>query len=57
MEEVLPGIFRWTAVHPKIGLEVSSHFVSGSGTAFDPLLPDEGIEWFDGRDDPFDPGQ
>ena len=50
MEEVLPGIFHWTAVHPKIGLEVSSHFVSGSGTAFDPLLPDEGIEWFDGRD-------
>ena len=50
MEEVVPGIFHWTAVHPRIGVEVGCHFVSGSGTAIDPLLPDEGIEWFDGRD-------
>ena len=50
MQEVIPGIFHWTAVHPRIGIEVGCHFVSGSGTAIDPLLPDEGIEWFDGRD-------
>ena len=49
MEEVVPGIFHWTAVHPRIGVEVGCHFVSGSGTAIDPLLPDEGIEWFDDR--------
>ena len=47
MEEVIPGIFHWTAVHPRIGVEVGCHFVAGSGTAIDPLLPDEGIEWFD----------
>jgi glyoxylase-like metal-dependent hydrolase (beta-lactamase superfamily II) len=50
MEEVLPGLFHWTATHPRIGLEVSSHFVSGSGTAIDPLLPEAGIEWFEDRE-------
>ena len=28
-------------------MQVSCHFVAGSGSALDPLLPDEGIEWFD----------
>jgi hypothetical protein len=50
MQEVLPGVFHWTTVHPKIGIEVSCHFVAGSGTAIDPLLPQEGIEWFEGRE-------
>jgi hypothetical protein len=50
MQELIPGVFRWTATHPRIGAEVSCHFVAGSGTVIDPLLPDEGIEWFDGRD-------
>ena len=50
MEELIPGLFRWTAVHPKIGIEVSCHFVTGSGTVIDPLLPEEGVEWFEGRD-------
>lgn len=50
MEEVLDGVFHWKAVHPKIKIEVGCHFVAGSGTAIDPLLPAEGIEWFDGRD-------
>jgi glyoxylase-like metal-dependent hydrolase (beta-lactamase superfamily II) len=49
MQEVLPGVFHWTAVHPKLGIEVSCHFVAGSGTAIDPLLPQEGIEWFEDR--------
>jgi len=47
VEEILDGIYHWKAKHPNIGLEVGCHFVAGSGTAIDPLLPDEGIEWFD----------
>jgi glyoxylase-like metal-dependent hydrolase (beta-lactamase superfamily II) len=47
MEEILDGVYHWKAKHPNIGLEVGCHFVAGSGTAIDPLLPDEGIEWFD----------
>jgi hypothetical protein len=49
MEEILDGVFHWKAVHPRIKTEVGCHFVSGSETAIDPLLPAEGIEWFDGR--------
>jgi hypothetical protein len=50
MDEIIDGVFHWRAKHPNIGFEVDCHFVAGSGTAIDPLLPAEGIEWFDGRD-------
>jgi hypothetical protein len=47
VQELLPGLFHWYAVHPNHGMQVSCHYCAGSGTLFDPLLPDEGIEWFD----------
>jgi len=47
MEELFDGVFHWKSKHPKIGIEVGCHFVAGSGTAIDPLLPAEGLEWFD----------
>ena len=47
MEEIFEGVYHWKARHPNIGVEVGCHFVAGSGTAIDPLLPEEGIEWFD----------
>jgi len=47
VEEILDGVYHWKARHPNIGIEVGCHFVAGSGTAIDPLLPAEGIEWFD----------
>lgn len=50
MQEVLPGVFQWKAVHPRIEIEVGCHFLAASGTVIDPLLPAEGIEWFDERD-------
>lgn len=46
MEEVLPGVRRWTAKHPRIGVEVSSHWVPEAGAVIDPLLPAEGIGAF-----------
>jgi len=49
MEEIIEGVFHWKAVHPNTGSEAGCHFVAASGTAIDPLLPDEGIEWFDGH--------
>jgi hypothetical protein len=48
MREIIDGVFHWKAAHPKIKVEVGCHFVAASGTAIDPLLPEEGIEWFDG---------
>jgi hypothetical protein len=47
MEEVLPGVWHWRAEHPKIKMEVSSHWVPASRALIDPLLPpDEGLEPF-----------
>jgi hypothetical protein len=49
IEEILPGVHHWTQVHPRIQARVHSHLVEPSGTVIDPLVPDEGIDWFDGR--------
>jgi hypothetical protein len=47
MEEVLPGVIHWTAEHPRIGIEVHSHWVPEAGALIDPLLPpDQGIDAF-----------
>jgi hypothetical protein len=46
MEEILPGVFHWTAFHRGIGLDVSSHYVEDSRTLIDPMLPSEGVDWF-----------
>lgn len=48
MQELVPGVFHWKAVHPNLGAEVSSYYLLATGTAVDPMLPAEGIEWFDG---------
>lgn len=45
MNEILPGIFHWTAFHEGIGTDVSSYFVAGDrGTLIDPMEPDEGAD-------------
>ena len=49
MDEPIDGVFHWRAKHPRIGIEVDSHYVAGSGTAIDPLLPAEGIGWLEDR--------
>jgi hypothetical protein len=47
MQELLPGVFHWTAVHPKIHVEVSSYWIEDGGVLIDPLVPpDAGLEWF-----------
>jgi hypothetical protein len=46
MEELLPGVFHWTAFHEGIQMDVSSYYVERSGTLIDPMLPEEGIGWF-----------
>jgi glyoxylase-like metal-dependent hydrolase (beta-lactamase superfamily II) len=50
MNEILPGVFHWTAEHPRIGAKVSSYFIAESGTVLDPMVPpDAGLGWFDGE--------
>jgi hypothetical protein len=54
LNEIQPGVFWWKALHPNLGIEVSSYCLADSGTLIDPLVPAEGVEWFsvDGRPDP-----
>lgn len=49
MQELAPGIFHWKALHPRIRTQVSSYFLADSGTLLDPMVPDEGIDWFESR--------
>jgi glyoxylase-like metal-dependent hydrolase (beta-lactamase superfamily II) len=52
LNEIGPGIHHWKAVHPKIEIEVSSYYVEPAATLLDPLLPAEGMEWFQSRRKP-----
>lgn len=53
MREILPGLFHWTARHPKIHIEVSSYWIEGCGVLLDPLVPpDVGLDWFADRRTP-----
>jgi len=50
VQEVLPGVFAWTARHPRIGVEVSSYWLEEPGVLLDPLVPEpEGLDWFAAR--------
>lgn len=46
MDEIAPGVFHWTAMHPNIKTEVSSYFLSEEGVVIDPMHPAEGLDWF-----------
>ena len=51
MQEVLPGVFHWSAPHPRIRVEVSSYWLDPAGVLFDPLVPPaEGLDWFAARE-------
>jgi hypothetical protein len=44
VDEILPGLFQWSAFHEGIGHVVRSSFVLESGTLIDPMEPESGIE-------------
>jgi hypothetical protein len=46
LQESLPGTFHWTQVHPKIRIAVSSYDLLPERVLIDPLVPDEGLDWF-----------
>ncbi len=48
MEEIVPQIFHWTALHPDIEQDVDSYYVAGLGPGIliDPMAPPEGFDWF-----------
>jgi hypothetical protein len=52
MREVLPGIHHWSTIHPRIRVPVDSHYLEFAGMVLDPMVPREGLEWFEGRQAP-----
>lgn len=52
-QQILPGIWYWTAPHPRIGFEVASYWIDDGGVLVDPVLPPgTGIDWFRTRPAP-----
>jgi glyoxylase-like metal-dependent hydrolase (beta-lactamase superfamily II) len=47
MQELTPGLWHWTARHERIGVEVSSYYLEGERVVLDPMIPEEGLEWFE----------
>jgi hypothetical protein len=46
--EIRPGLFHWTAAHPKIKIPVSSYWLAGPRVLLDPLIPpvdEAGMAW------------
>lgn len=52
IREVLPGVHHWTALHPKIRLPVDSYYIEPVRVVLDPMVPREGLGWFEGREPP-----
>lgn len=50
MNEIADGIFHWRAFNENIGAKVSSYYLEPVATVLDPMTPDEGLDWFAGRD-------
>lgn len=50
IRELAPGILHWKAAHPNIGIDVSSYLLTESRVLLDPIMPAEGLEWFDEKD-------
>jgi hypothetical protein len=47
MEEIAPCLWHWTARHEHIHSEVSSYYLADAGVVIDPMIPPEGLEWFE----------
>ncbi|HEV2981528.1 MAG TPA: hypothetical protein VGX51_08865 [Solirubrobacteraceae bacterium] len=47
MREIAPGLWHWTAPHARIDLDVSSYYLLSERALIDPLVPAEGMGWFD----------
>jgi hypothetical protein len=46
MEQIAPGLWHWRTLHDRIGTEVSSHYLERERVLLDPLVPEEGLDWF-----------
>ena len=47
MVEIAPGLWHWTARRESIGAEVSSYYLESEHVVIDPMIPAEGLDWFE----------
>jgi hypothetical protein len=47
MREMAPGLWHWTARHEAINLDVSTYYLASERVLLDPMLPPDGLEWFE----------
>lgn len=47
MREIAPGLWHWTARHERIHIGVSSYYLLAERVLIDPMVPEEGLSWFD----------
>jgi hypothetical protein len=52
MLEVAQGLWHWTARRDSIGVEVSTYYLEAERVAIDPMIPPDGLEWFDAHGAP-----
>ena len=52
MEEIAPGIWHWSATHPRIGIEVHSYYLPEEQVVIDPIAPADGLGWFEEHQPP-----
>jgi hypothetical protein len=52
VNELAPGLWHWTARHEHIHVDVSSYYLSEERVLLDPMLPPEGVEWFQDKGAP-----
>jgi hypothetical protein len=52
MNELVPGLWHWTAPHDHINSEVSSYYLSAERVIIDPMLPPGGLAWFERQGPP-----
>jgi len=47
VQEIAPGLWHWTARHEHIRMNVSSYCLLAERVLIDPLIPQEGLSWFE----------
>jgi hypothetical protein len=47
MQLILPGVWHWTTIHERWGIEISSYLLAEERVLIDPRVPPEGLGWFE----------
>jgi hypothetical protein len=52
MAEIAPGLWHWIALRERIGAQVSSYYLEVERVIIDPMIPPEGLGFFEARGAP-----